>query len=59
MNALSEPLSTSIYDTQGRKIAHFSLQVGEKEVQTVSDGLYFVSANSSSNHYLYKVLVSN
>ncbi|MCX6307515.1 MAG: hypothetical protein NTY32_01355, partial [Bacteroidia bacterium] len=59
MNALSEPVSTNIYDAQGHKIAHFSLQAGEKRLQSVADGLYLVSANSNSNQYLYKVLVSN
>jgi hypothetical protein len=59
MKAMSESVSANIYDIQGRRLAHFSLQAGENKMQTISDGLYLVTANSNSNQSVYKVLVSN
>jgi hypothetical protein len=58
MMAITESVSANIYDIQGRRLAHFSLQAGENKTQTVSDGLYLVSVNSNSNQSVYKVLVS-
>ena len=32
--ATNEPISVNIFDIQGRKLAHFSLQVGENKTET-------------------------
>lgn len=57
--ATNEPISVNIFDIQGRKLAHFSLQVGENKTETFLKGVYMVSVNSKSKQSVYKVLIAN
>jgi hypothetical protein len=59
IDAAIEPVSVNIFDIQGRKLNHFSLQTGENKTETFLRGVYMVSVNSKSKQSVYKVLIAN